>query len=241
MKMVRWGDGGPGLRSIDWELDWEHCLRAEADLQGSGALAWIAISSVVGEGRRKAVARVCEQLARRVWVNPVPDLFVDSPKPDAVGRDRLFAASGAWQVARGPGIVVDAGTALTVDALGVRGGKPAFLGGAIAPGPALLARALADGGAQLFEVQVTAQQSALGRDTLGALRAGIGVGFQGAARELVRRVSGEAGLGDAVVYVTGGARSLLLADGLLDGRNVVEDPYLVHRGLLACAPGQGES
>jgi pantothenate kinase type III len=66
-----------------------------------------------------------------------------------------------------------------------------FLGGAITPGPRLLARALASGAARLFEVVPTTAPRALGRDTSEAMHAGIGVGIRGAVRhriELVQRL-----------------------------------------------------
>ena len=65
--------------------------------------------------------------------------------PHTVGADRLFAARGAAELLGESCLVLDAGTALTVDAVvvapdGSRG--PCFLGGAIAPGPRLAARVL---------------------------------------------------------------------------------------------------
>jgi pantothenate kinase type III len=180
--------------------------------------------------------------------------------PETVGRDRLFAARGALELLGGPALVVDAGTCLTVDAVRVEP-RPAggvlgvFLGGAIAPGPALLARALAQGGARLLAIEASLEVAperapaveALGRDTSGALRAGVVVGFRGAARELLAGVAREAGLEDAPVVITGGARGFLRDPLALQGgsgwtqvlgpRAVQEAPDLVHLGLLAAAAG----
>ena len=66
---------------------------------------------------------------------PMP---VEYDTPDTLGVDRLLGAFAAWSELRSPLVVVDCGSATTVDA--VRDG--AFLGGFIAPGPAALAQAL---------------------------------------------------------------------------------------------------
>lgn len=179
--------------------------------------------------------------------HPDPGLDVRVREPGRVGRDRLFAARGALEVARrdradGGIVVVDAGTALTVDALGVKGGAGTFLGGSIAPGPGPLADALARRGAQLFEVDPRPGAHALGRDTREALEGGIVVGFRGAARALVEAVVREAEFVRPALVLTGGARALLLepepflptgsaAVGSVASLRAVED--LVHLGLLA--------
>lgn len=163
----------------------------------------------------------------------VPDcgLVIDVDQPEQVGRDRLFAARGAHQLCSGAAaIVVDVGTAMTVDL--VHDGH--FLGGAIAPGPGLLCRALDQGGAQLFEVAARPGARALGKNTRAALEAGVVIGLRGAARALVDGLLEEAP--DARLYVTGGARSLLLEPvGCLGADKLVEVPDLVHLGLVSAA------
>ena len=168
-----------------------------------------------------------------------PGLANRTLEPERVGADRLFAARGALECLGESAIVIDAGTALTVDALRAeptpsfsgswRRGE--FLGGAIAPGPQLLARALASGAARLFEVVPTANPRALGRDTSAALHAGIGVGLRGAARELAREVAREAGFDRPPIALTGGARAFVAA--AFEGQRVLESEDLVHLGLCA--------
>jgi type III pantothenate kinase len=183
-----------------------------------------AIASVAGDATRERWEQLLAPLCE-VWLGTPPHgLLNRCDEPEKVGADRLFAARGAYELARRSCLVIDAGTALTVDALRVRGapaGRAAlpdmaeFLGGAIAPGPALLARALHDGGARLPLVAPAPGAAALGRDTRGALQAGIAVGFAGAARELARRVAEEAGLAPSdPIFLTGGARGFLATPGL---------------------------
>jgi len=155
-------------------------------------------------------------------------------RPESVGLDRLFAARGALAQLGCDCIVVDAGTALTVDAI-LAEGPGVFLGGAIAPGPGLLARSLAEGAAQLPLVEPHPGSSALGGDTQHAIRAGVGIGFRGAARELALAVAREAGLEAAPVVLTGGARGFLLEPDAVFAVALHENPELVHMGLLAAA------
>jgi pantothenate kinase type III len=161
---------------------------------------------------------------------PEPGLAIACREPEKVGRDRLFAARGALGLCRASAIVVDAGTALTVDAVREDG---TFLGGAIAPGPSLLATALAEGTARLPRIEPKPRPSALGRSTEEALQAGVVVGFRGAARELVDRVEEEAGFRGAPVVLTGGAGRFLREPSAFGARRVLEEPDLVHLGLLA--------
>ncbi|HUR29716.1 MAG TPA: type III pantothenate kinase [Planctomycetota bacterium] len=160
-------------------------------------------------------------------------------EPERVGRDRLFAARGALECLGESAIVIDVGTAITVDALltakserskdAWRRGE--FLGGAIAPGPQLLARALASGTARLFEVVPTTAPRALGRDTSEAMHAGIGVGIRGAVRELALEIAREAGFDDPPIALTGGARAFVVA--AFGARRVLDSEDLVHLGLCA--------
>ena len=87
--------------------------------------------------------------ASPVVVDPPHGLSFEVDAPESVGSDRLFAARGALDHRPQNWIVVQVGTALTVDAVRWTGEQGAFLGGAIAPGPRLLSEALHAGGARL--------------------------------------------------------------------------------------------
>jgi type III pantothenate kinase len=79
-------------------------------------------------------------------------------RPDQTGPDRLLAAWAAATIYGTPVIVVDLGTATTVDAVD---GDGFFLGGAILPGLALAADALAEGTARLPRVELALPDDAL--------------------------------------------------------------------------------
>ena len=192
----------------------------------------VLVSSVADPARRASLQDELEQRFG-AWELPDHGLGLAIRHPETCGLDRLFAARAAAALAPAGAVVVDCGTALTVDL--VRDGV--FEGGAIAPGPSLLVRALAEGGAQLHAVHARPGAPALGRETAEALEAGVVVGLRGAARELVGELLAGAG-GGLPVLVTGGARGLLLEPTpCLPGPPVVR-PDLVHEGLLVAGlPG----
>jgi type III pantothenate kinase len=160
-------------------------------------------------------------------------LRIEVERPERVGLDRIAAARAA-NTLRTPGqpaIVIDAGTAITVDALSADG---AFLGGAILPGIPLAARSLAAGTDRLPDVAVDphAPPSAIGRSTEAAIRSGLYWGTVGAVRELVQRTQHQLG-GQAEIFVGGGDGLLLLVAALPHARHV---PQLVLAGIaLACS------
>jgi pantothenate kinase type III len=116
---------------------------------------------------------------------PAP-IAVHYDPPSACGLDRVMAVVGALhrRADASSVVVLDAGTCLTVT-VGVRG--EGVVGGSILPGPDLWSRALALGTAGLPLVRPEATSRAVGRSTEESIRAGIAIGFPGAAREVLRR------------------------------------------------------
>jgi type III pantothenate kinase len=106
-------------------------------------------------------------------------------RPDRTGPDRLLAAWAASRIYGAPVIVVDLGTATTVDAVDADG---FFLGGAIAPGLELAADALAEGTARLPRIDVRLPDEAIGTDTASAIASGVVIGHIGTVRELAQRM-----------------------------------------------------
>lgn len=121
-------------------------------------------------------------------------LFVRVPRPDMVGIDRLLDALAANRL-RAPGrpaVVVDVGTAITVDLIAPDG---SFLGGAILPGIGMSARAMhefTDLLPLLSVSELAEPPPVVGTATEPAMRSGLFWGAVGAVRELVARMSSEA-------------------------------------------------
>lgn len=207
----------------------------ERTLAGPAEPARIGLSCVASPALESSLsAALAARFGAAFVARPDPGLALARPSLATAGRDRLFAARGALALEHADALVVDAGTCVTVDAVRAGAdGRGTFLGGAIAPGPRLLASALARGGARLPEVDVFPAVPALGYDTLAALRAGVVVGLRGAVRELVLAIEREAELTGARIVWTGGARALLLEPPLFVERAQRVEPELVHLGLLS--------
>ena len=130
----------------------------------------------------------------------------------SLGADRFAVVAGAWSLLHSPAhpeahalLVVDAGTATTIEVIDRRG---VYRGGPILAGPAIVRAALTGGTAQLPQVELEVPESAIGRSTREALQSGIVFGYIDAVRGGLQRLLDEVGH-DATVVATGGWSALL--------------------------------
>lgn len=130
---------------------------------------------------------------------------VHVPDPASVGADRLANAYAARKLYGAPAIVVDLGTATTLDCVNKQG---AYVGGAIAPGVVTASEELFRRAARLARVDLRRPERALGRTTEECLRVGVLWGNAGLVDSLVRRVRAELG-GHPKVIATGGLAPVL--------------------------------
>lgn len=158
---------------------------------------------------------------------------IEVEHPDRVGTDRVAAVVGARQLC-GPNqssIVVDFGTATTVDCLSSDG---AFVGGAILPGLGISFEQLATKTDALPYVgwETDGQPpAAIGINTESAIMSGVYWGQVGAAKELIHQMKGRLG-GQPQVLVTGGTGQRLFKHFDPSWRWV---PDLVCDGVLLAA------
>ncbi|MEZ5171716.1 MAG: type III pantothenate kinase [Acidimicrobiia bacterium] len=152
-------------------------------------------------------------------------ILYDNPKE--VGADRIANAVAAYEFYGGPTVVVDFGTANTVDAVSSRG---EYLGGAIFPGIEISMEALFGRAALLRRVELVPPKSVIGKSTTEAVQSGAVYGFTGQVDALVNRFIGE--LGEATVVATGG-----LADLIAPVSTTIEhvEPWLTLFGLRVVA------
>lgn len=216
----------------------EHGGRLTADLAhsflertlGSRSVRRAALISVVpqfAEEAAMAVSRLLNVQARVITVQSMTFMKHSYRVPRKLGADRLVNAYAAWKLHGAPAVVVDIGTAVTWDAVD-RTGR--YLGGAIAPGPGTMARALSRNTALLPELTVRRQARATGRDTEECIRSGIYWGTAAMVRDLAARIGREAG-GRPRMLLTGGAAALFLPEL----KSFVHDPDLTLKGIgLAC-------
>ena len=238
------------------EVDGAPVCREFAAVPRSGAPPWAllhrwaggaTLPTVIGGSHPAIIEQWERDWAIQRW--PAPEVIrrrssipveVDVDVPDRVGLDRLLNAVAArfYRPADQPAIIVDAGTAVTVDYVS-RDGR--FCGGAILPGLSLGARALHSYTALLPllgpEELRGESPAALGRNTQAAMKSGLRWGLAGAVRELIAKISAEKGSeGPPCLFLTGGDGSLL-TETFPEARCF---PSLAMHGLVFCVRnGQG--
>ncbi|MCS6949351.1 MAG: type III pantothenate kinase [bacterium] len=144
--------------------------------------------------------------------------------PREVGADRLVNAVAAIHKYGAPAIVVDFGTATTLDVVSPAG---EYLGGCIMAGVGISAEALFRTAARLPRIELVAPAHVIGRTTVEAMQAGILLGYAGAIDALVERIHQELGCQTTVV-ATGGLAERIAAET----RTIQHvDPWLTLEGL----------
>jgi type III pantothenate kinase len=218
---------------------------AHAD-RASGAEPTAVIASV-----NDPVAGALEAALRAAGARPLRfgrDLAVPLPNSLAddstVGQDRLLGALGAFARSKQACVVIDAGTAVTVDFID---GEGTFHGGAIAPGLRMMLRALHEGTAALPLVELsrdllpaeapregaeaadeTGKPAPFGKDTRRAIALGVVSAVRGMAHELIDRYAEFYEAYPRIVATGGDAPLLFEHDPLIEA--IVPDLTLI--GML---------
>jgi type III pantothenate kinase len=183
-------------------------LAAAVGLGGNSApLSGAATASVVPGLDRKLATAVASFGCPVFSVTPSSPLGLTLKvrTPREVGADRIVNALAARELVGIPSLVVDIGTAVTVDCVTAEG---AYGGGSIMPGPGMAAEALRDRTAKLPYVEPARVRRAIGTDTESCIRAGLYFGCLGMVRGMVEKTLEELGGGPAKVVVTGGFAGL---------------------------------
>ncbi|MBX3030961.1 MAG: type III pantothenate kinase [Chloroflexi bacterium] len=207
-------------------------LRLKSAIEATGDEGPVALVSVVPAWTERIRAVCAARGLELLEAGPATiPMHVRLAHPDRVGADRLLGAWTARELVGAPVVVVDVGTATTLD---VVDGSGDFVGGAILPGPALALRSLGGGTALLPEVSLEAPERTIGRDTVEAIQAGVVGGHAAAIEGLLARITDELGGTRPQVVLTGGDAEAL---GPADWADRV-DPLLLLRGLgmLAASP-----
>ena len=156
---------------------------------------------------------------------PLP-VKLDVEEPQTVGADRVVNTVAAMHLFRVDVIVVDFGTATTLDCI-TRDGI--FLGGIIAPGLRTSGENLARRAAKLMPVELGPPARAIGRRTEDCIRAGLVYGAADAVDGLVRRLKAEWPTRDVPKVIATGGYAALVAKYSSEIEEV--HPDLTLRGL----------
>lgn len=139
-----------------------------------------------------------------------------------VGPDRLVNTAGAFDRHGGNLIVVDFGTATTLDVVDDDG---AYVGGVIAPGVNVSLEAFHMAAAALPHVDVSRPDRVIGTNTVACMQSGAFWGYIGLVKEITARIKAERGR-EMTVIATGGLASLFATGDTLFDR--VEDDLTMH-------------
>jgi len=222
-----------------WRISTNAALTAdELRVKVSGLLAlsgqsWGSVGDVILASVVPRLTEAWEDVARVAAGHEVmvvgPGLKTGMPirydNPHEVGADRIVNGVAAFERLGGPVIVVDFGTATTLDVIDADG---AYLGGAIAPGLETSAEALFSKAARLSKVDLEPPAAVIGTNTRMSVQAGLLFGEASKVDGLVRRTWAELGV-EAPVIATGGLaeRMAALCETISDA-----DIDLTLRGLL---------
>ncbi|HTY88755.1 MAG TPA: type III pantothenate kinase [Candidatus Acidoferrum sp.] len=178
---------------------------------GRGRPDGAALCSVVP----RATPRV-RQALRRLWqLRPfelnwktLRGVGIDYPHPETIGEDRLANAVAARHRFGVPVVVVDFGTAVTLDVVDRRG---KYVGGIIAPGLAAMTEYLHEKTALLPRIKIHEIKTSIGRSTEEAMVVGAVHGYRGLVRELIAELKRALKTRQLPVVATGGYAKLMAA------------------------------
>lgn len=152
---------------------------------------------------------------------PIPVL---TDYPEKVGIDRLVNAVAAFKRTKDWTIIIDAGTAITIDVINDTG---AFIGGIIAPGIDISSKALHDYTALLPEISIHKPKYILGKRTEEAINSGIYWGTVGMVSKLINMLYDELECKPRI-FATGGNANMLAQEITLITEVV---PHLTLEGI----------
>jgi type III pantothenate kinase len=141
------------------------------------------------------------------WVGKEIELpiKVKTDQPEQTGVDRVLNIAAAYEQLGKACVVVDAGTAITVDCCNDQGD---FLGGAIAAGASLQLDALHEHTARLPRVKLAAPTGAFGTTTESAIQHGVYHGIRGMVKEIVENYATTLGTWPDTIATGGDAQTL---------------------------------
>ena len=191
-------------RRGDWEEQIATAWRRLSQLDGAAVVA-ASVNPALEEPLEMAVERATGRQVR--WIGKDIELPINvlTDEPEKTGVDRVLGVAAAYEQMEKGCVVVDAGTAITVNVCNDNGD---FLGGAIAPGVSMMLDALHEKTAQLPRVEFDAPHGIFGKTTRDAILEGVYHGVRGMVKELVEQYATELGQWPEIIATGGDARKL---------------------------------
>ena len=181
------------------------------DFVGGARLTGAILCSVVPKATpavSRAIRRWWRLSCLELTYRNVQGVGIDYPNPQTIGQDRLANAVAARNHWGAPVIVLDFGTAVTLDVVDRAGN---YSGGIIAPGLAAMTDYLHEKTALLPRIKIREIRTAIGRSTEEAMLIGAVHGYRGLVRELLNELKRELKARRLPVVATGGYGRLIAA------------------------------
>ncbi|MBP9115944.1 MAG: type III pantothenate kinase [Acidimicrobiia bacterium] len=143
--------------------------------------------------------------------------------PETIGPDRVANSIAAQVIYKKNVIVVDCGTAITIDAIDENG---IFVGGVIAPGIETQRNSLTQSAPALPEVELSVPDDILGSNTIDCIKSGVIFGSSSMIDSVVGKISAKNGYNTFVL--TGGNSHILKS--ILE-TDFIHDDFFTLKGL----------
>lgn len=148
---------------------------------------------------------------------------------ERLGSDRSVTSIAAIEKYGAPIIVIDFGTATTLDAIDEEG---QYLGGTIGTGLRVSMDALIQGTAMLPRVELAMPDHIIGTSTIEQLQAGVVAGYVGTVEYLIKHMKREMNLPQVKVVATGGLSRLIYENtdliDIIDSRLTLDGLRLIY-------------
>lgn len=212
-------------------VDYKDALNGSFDFQ---SITGVIISSVVPEVDA-SLDVFCQE---NFNISPVfvskntVQVDIKLERPEEVGADRLVNAVAVNTHYQVPAIVIDFGTATTFDVIDDAG---AYVGGVIAPGIRLSARALSQAASKLPEIEIVKSEKVVGLNTVSAMQSGLYWGYASLIQGMIDRIVGELGGIKPFVIATGGLAQVYVDDiaaiDVVDRELTIKGLYSIYQDM----------
>jgi len=188
----------------------------------------VIISSVVPNIMHSFTSGIIKYLDRKpiiVGAGIKTGIQIKITNPKELGADRIVDAVAAYELYKGPVIVIDFGTATTYDMI-LENGE--FVGGATSPGIRSCANALWTDAAKLPQIEIKKPDSIIAKDTISSMQSGLVFGYIGQTEYIIKKMKKESGRDNVKVVATGGLGKIISsATDMID----YYEPMLTMQGL----------
>lgn len=199
------------------------------------------ISSVAGEQLAAALAKKLTHLGVAIhWLKSTAkcgNVLNRYSTPENFGTDRWASLIAAWHIKQASCVVVNAGTAVTIDALSVNNGQAEFIGGMILPGIDLMLKSLGTATAQLPNIAseqpttagINQQHDIFAKNTIEAMRIGALNAACGAILQMLAALSAKCEHAPYIVLSGGDAQRIHdNLSGDVTSRVLIVDNLVLH-------------